>query len=226
MIFLCNDCQLIFQDRVPNCPACGGRVVRSEDSVEVLLQEGFTLAKRSRIQPPPLNPIGAQPSIDDEDILASLRRDYNQQHQRPGHSIPDQPKTQTPPVAPGNMPDQGDDFFAAFQPIRNPLDRIPTVQPASLPVSDIPYPLEENQHLRRDIRREQYRLASLNFLSGIRWRTVFRILLIAAVAAALWSLWRMRYVILNSIWNFILSILPLILVIWFLVYVTRSIFKR
>lgn len=230
MAFLCDNCQLIFPDRMTNCPICGGRVIQSTETEEELLQEGFEFARVPGVREKSFQNGPFRPSINDGDLLAALKRDYDQQHRHRTGGAPPQTGTSAPPsgsrTAATPPLERGDDFFAAFAPVRDPLNHIPFVEPAALSTFDVPDPLEENRRLTQEIRSTVYRLAVLNFLGRIRWGTVARILVAAALAGGLWALWRMRYVILNSIFNFLISLLPTILVIWFLARVIRSIFKR
>lgn len=228
MVILCDNCQLIFPDRIINCPTCGGRVIQSPETAEELLREGFEFARISGTREKLSQNRSFCPSINDGDLLAALKRDYDQQH-RAGN-IPNRAGTFTPPAdshkAPPSPQERGDDFFATFTPVHDPLSRIPSVAPVALPAFEVPDFLEENRRLAQEIRSARYQLAVSSFLSRIRWRTVFRVLIAVALVGGLWSLWRMRYVILNSIFSFLISLLPTVLVIWLLVYVIRSIFKK
>ena len=240
MAFRCDDCQYLYRKKRTSCPFCGGRVYNDSNSNESLLNAGFTWA-----------PGQPQPSTDRinhsqneqsqiEDPFESLRQDFFNEQQTATHSEPRSVPTVPPTpaskaTAPSTTESPNDDFFSGAGTPSAPANNIPTVNPLagqaqsfSVPNNN-PDPYErELQELERQRQREERRYRRrevLNFFANIRWRTVFRILLIIAIIFAGITIWNMRYVILNSILNFIVALLPIILIIWIIYYLIRSLFR-
>ena len=72
----------------------------------------------------------------------------------------------------------------------------------------------------------QYRRAAFwDRLSSLRWGTVFRVVVFVLVVLAAIGLWNMRYTILNSVLNLVIGILPVVLLIWGIWLLIRSIFR-
>lgn len=251
MAYVCYDCQMIFPSKRANCPFCGGRIYSDEKSDSVLQSEGFTL---SDIKTKPNNSTNNGLDdfhIDDFDILSSLRRSYDKEHRHADrtndnasttatvndishpvshdstHTMPEISRTSvegTPPT---------EDFFSQFQSSTTPATNIPTVgvpsessTPVLPPVNDgIDSELQSIERQQRRIRNNYRRLAIMNFFSNINWRTVFRIIIIVAVVLGLLTIWKMRYIILNSVLNFFIALIPLIIIIWIIVSIFKSLFK-
>lgn len=251
MTYVCYDCQIIFPSKRANCPFCGGRIYSDEKSDLTLQNEGFIL---SDIKTRPSNFTTNSSDnfyIDDSDILSSLRRSYDKEHRRVNctndnalakaasksithptsqgstHTMPETDRTSvevTPPT---------DDFFSQFQTSTTPAADIPTVGRASENRTIINPPVDDNlegelhsierQQIR--IRNNYRRLAIMNFFSNINWRVVFRIILVIAVTLGIWTIWKMRYVILESVLNFLIALLPLIIIIGVIIWFFKSMFK-
>ena len=119
------------------------------------------------------------------------------------------------------------DYFSQFSSTSNSGIDIPTVEPSpQIHPSDIPpqrasYEQKLEQQRRR-LDRQYRQRAALNFISNIRWSAVFRIMFVILLIIVAVTAWKMRYVIFNSIISFIVSILPIIIMIWLLWYIFRS----
>lgn len=245
MPFVCYDCQIIFSRRYANCPYCGGRVLPSDSSQESLIREGFSLAPiNSERNPSIQSQANNSNNSDNSDIFASLRESYQREHEQSSHqpqnrssnNPPSQeripPRAQPADVQPALNSHDNNDFFAHSQSQRT-IQSIPTISTSSArntaPVSrgcntnESRSALIERQQRRI---RNNYRRASLDSLfDRITWKTVLWIILILVIVACVVTVWKMRYVILNSIMNFAISLIPLILVVWIIVHLIKSIFK-
>lgn len=251
MAYVCYDCQIIFPSKRANCPFCGGRIYSDEKSDSVLQSEGFTI---SDIKTKPNNATNNATDdfrIDDSDILSSLRRSYDKEHRRADRtndntSSTATPNAITPPAPQGSthtMTETSrasveatpppDDFFSQFQASTITTTNIPTVGGPSENRTILSPPVDEGlgrelqsiEQQQRRIRNNYRRLAILNFFSSINWRVIFRIIFAIAVMFGLWTVWKMRYVLLNSIYNFFIALIPLIIIIWIIVLIFRSFFK-
>ena len=245
MPFVCYDCQIIFSRKYTNCPYCGGRVLSSDSSQDALIHEGFSLARlnseRNRSNQSQAN-ISNTP--DNSDIFASLRESYQREHEQSSQqpknrstnnppsqeSIP--PRAQEADVQPTLNSRDNNDFFARSKSQRT-IQSIPTISNSSVR-NTTPISRERNTNESRSalIERQQrrirnnYRRASLgNLFDRINWKTVLWIILILVIVACVVTVWKMRYVILNSIMNFAISLIPLVLVVWIIVHLIKSIFK-
>ncbi len=150
---------------------------------------------------------------------------------------PDVPVVESNASAASN-PDEND-FFAGFESAAADGGTIPTVEPDvvsgregsdSAPFRNT-YERELHE-LERERRREErrYRIRAAfnrftNRLADIRWRTVLRILLIIAIIIAAIGVWNMRYVIFNSIVSFLCSLIPIVIIVWILWRLVRSMFR-
>ena len=251
MAYVCYDCQMIFPSKRANCPFCGGRIYSDEKSDSVLQSEGFTLSDIKTKTNNSNNNASDDFHIDDSDILSSLRRSYDREHRRADRTNDNASTTATPsgighPVSQSSthtMPESSrasveatlptDDFFSQFQATTAPATSIPTVGVPSEnsthlvpPVDDgIESELQSIERQQRRIRNNYRRLAIMNFFSNINWRIIFRIIIIVAVILGLLTIWKMRYIILNSVLNFFIALIPLIIIIWVIVWIFKSLFK-
>ena len=98
-------------------------------------------------------------------------------------------------------------------PQQQPAQRQPTHQPD-------PYEAE-----LRELERQYRRTALWNRLSSLRWGTVFRVVVFLLVVITAIGLWKMRYAILNSVLNLAIGILPVVLLVWGIWMLIRSIFR-
>lgn len=251
MAYVCYDCQKIFPSKRANCPFCGGRIYSDEKSDLVLQSEGFTL---SNLQTKPNNSTYNASNdfhIDDSDILSSLRRSYDKEH-RCADRTNDNPSTTVVSniiAQPDSLDSinsmlensktsveatpRADDFFSQFQVSPAPATSIPTIEVPSenstsfVPLADdgIENELKSIEHQQRRIRNNYRQLAIINFLSNINWIIVFRIIVIIALVLGLLTIWKIRYVILDSVLNFFISLIPLIIIIWAIILIFKSLFK-
>lgn len=184
-----------------------------------LLAAGYTMA-----------PQGRQQTIPDDPFEAMLRA-YQEEQTQP---IP------TPPAAEPSQPEQpqdGVDFFSHFQG-GSPAADIPTVEstrrsqpqqepPRRQPTQPDPYEAElrEIERQQRRLERQYRRAAFWDRLSSFRWGSVFRVVVFVLVVLAAIGLWNMRYTILNSVLDLVIGILPVVLLIWGIWLLIRSIFR-
>lgn len=250
MAYVCYDCQMIFPAKRSNCPFCGGRIYLDEKSDSALQNEGFTLSDIKARQKKSISNSSDDFHIDDSDILLSLRQSYDKEHRRDNRtnnvSTETSPNWINPPTSQGSthtMPETSrtsvevtsstDDFFSQFQTSTTPTTNIPTIGSHSEnstsptpPVDDgLESELQSIERQQRRIRNNYRRLAIMNFLSNINWRTVFRIIVIAAISLGLLTIWKIRYVILDSLLNFFTALIPLIIIVWIIISIFKSFFK-
>lgn len=219
MAIRCDDCRYLFSKKRVSCPFCGGQTIRDDRPDADLLAAGYTMA-----------PQGRQQTIPDDPFEAMLRA-YQEEQTQP---IP------TPPAAEPSQPEQpqdGVDFFSHFQG-GSPAADIPTVEstrrsqpqqepPRRQPTQPDPYEAElrEIERQQRRLERQYRRAAFWDRLSSFRWGSVFRVVVFVLVILAAIGLWNMRYTILNSVLDLVIGILPVVLLIWGIWLLIRSIFR-
>lgn len=219
MAIRCDDCRYLFPKKRVSCPFCGGQTIRDDRPDADLLAAGYTMA-----------PQGRQQTIPDDPFEAMLRA-YQEEQTQP---IP------TPPAAEPSQPEQpqdGVDFFSHFQG-GSPAADIPTVEstrrsqpqqepPRRQPTQPDPYEAElrEIERQQRRLERQYRRAAFWDRLSSFRWGSVFRVVVFVLVVLAAIGLWNMRYTILNSVLDLVIGILPVVLLIWGIWLLIRSIFR-
>ena len=219
MAIRCDDCRYLFSKKRVSCPFCGGQTIRDDRPDADLLAAGYTMA-----------PQGRQQTIPDDPFEAMLRA-YQEEQTQP---IP------TPPAAEPSQPEQpqdGVDFFSHFQG-SSPAADIPTVEsthrsqpqqepPRRQPTQPDPYEAElrEIERQQRRLERQYRRAAFWDRLSSFRWGSVFRVVVFVLVVLAAIGLWNMRYTILNSVLDLVIGILPVVLLIWGIWLLIRSIFR-
>ena len=219
MSIRCDDCRYLFSKKRVSCPFCGGQTIRDDRPDADLLAAGYTMA-----------PQGRQQTIPDDPFEAMLRA-YQEEQTQP---IP------TPPAAEPSQPEQpqdGVDFFSHVQG-GSPAAEIPTVEstylsqpqqepPRRQPPQPDPYEAElrEIERQQRRLERQYRRAAFWDRLSSFRWGSVFRVVVFVLVVLAAIGLWNMRYTILNSVLDLVIGILPVVLLIWGIWLLIRSIFR-
>ena len=85
--------------------------------------------------------------------------------------------------------------------------------------------VRELERQQRRLERQYRRTALWNRLSSLRWGTVFRVVVFLLVVVTAIGLWKMRYAILNSVLNLAIGILPVVLLVWGIWMLIRSIFR-
>lgn len=236
MAFICDDCQYIFSKKRSSCPFCGGRVYNNNHTESTLLNEGYSWA-------PGQKPKEANKNVEvPHDHFEDLRQSFFEQQES------ETSQTSVPEVAPRVSPSKteaknpprestnttpGSDFFSQFGGHSSHTDDIPTVVPqvsqtqAQSTQQPDPYEqeLQELERQRQRAERQYRRRAAINSILNIRWRAIFRIIIIVVLIIAAISIWNMRYVIFSSIINFLISLLPIIFIVWGLWYLIRSLFR-
>lgn len=236
MAFVCDDCQYIFSKKRSSCPFCGSRVYNNSNTESSLLNDGYSWA-------PGHKPKETNKKVETtHDHFEDLRQSFFEQQES------DTSQTSAPEVAPrvsspknktNNLPRESinstpeSDFFSQFGDPSSHADNIPIVVPhvqqaqTRLPQQQEPYEqeLQEIERQRQQAERQYRRRAVINSILNIRWRAIFRIILIVILVIAAISIWNMRYVIFSSIINFLMGLLPIILIILGLWYIIRSLFR-
>lgn len=222
MAIRCDDCRYLFSKKRVSCPFCGGQTIRDDRPDADLLAAGYTMAPQGRQRTAPTDPFEA------------MLRAY-QEEQQQTQPIPTPPSAAEPSEP--EQPQGGVDFFSQFQ-SGAPAADIPTVEstrraqpqpePARRqPTQPDPYETElrEIERQQRRLERQYRRAAFWDRLSSLRWGTVFRVVVFVLVVIAAIGLWNMRYTILNSVLNLVIGILPVVLLIWGIWLLIRSIFR-
>lgn len=230
MAYICDDCKYIFPNKRSSCPFCGGRVYNSALLEKNLLNDGYLQAPVKATKENHQNHVKPENPYDD------LRQAFFNAH------VTDSSKNKIPEVASETSESltqkdkttpSGTDFFSQFSGTSNSEGDIPTVevptqtQQSEVPSQNDPYEqeLQELERQRRRLDRQYRRRSALNFISNIRWRAVFRILFVILLIIIAVTIWQMRYVIFKSIISFIVSLLPIIIIVWILWYIFRSFFR-
>lgn len=78
---------------------------------------------------------------------------------------------------------------------------------------------------QRRLQREYNRLALTNALISIPWRVVLRVIGAIAVFVFLFTLWHMRFAILEAVLNFLLALVPVMLIAAIFWYMIKAFFK-
>ena len=78
---------------------------------------------------------------------------------------------------------------------------------------------------QRRLQREYNRLALTNALISIPWRVVLRAIGAIAVFVFLLTLWHMRFAILEAVLNFLLALVPVMLIAAIFWYMIKAFFK-
>ena len=253
MAFLCDSCKLLFPDKITNCPFCGGKIYSENISEESLLQDGYSqvnFKERSNVR----HESASSFSIDDSEIIESLRNSYiNEHNQAVSQDFSQQQSQQNTPTSSNSRTDnQSRDqnnqnksnnssvnnggFFAQVQSSAT-TEEIPTITGTSMnSVTNSTSSFNNSDYLRQEqermseeekiIQRELRRQSFLNFVSNINWRTLFRVILFICIVVFAIVIWKMRYVILQSILSFLYSLIPIIIIIAIIVYIIREMFRR
>lgn len=203
MAFRCDNCKYIFSAKRTSCPFCGSRVYNDSSTNEELTILGFSFAPDPKSNPNSAN------QQDTNDPFKDLRIAFETEHgttQNTYASIPavigNKPTQTTPLIQKQKEPN----FFSQFETPTSSTNDIPTVTPNTLSAASALSSKSYEQELR-DLERQQrrterqYRLRStLNFLSTIRWFTIFRILsivlaIIIVIAAVIFIIANMEAII-------------------------------
>lgn len=231
MAYICDDCQYIFSKKRTSCPFCGGRVYNNKCSESTLLSDGYSWAPGQKTKE-------LDTSLETHgDHFEDLRQSFFEQHGSEDHlrSIPEVapqvsvPNNQSETTA-NTAPEK--DYFSQFDNFTFRADDIPMVDPHASQTQTVPpqrpdpyeHELQELERQRQQAERQYRRRAIFNSILNIRWRVIFRILFILILIIATIFIWNMRYIIFSSIINFLISLFPIILIIWVLWYFIRSLF--
>ncbi len=249
MSYRCNNCLYIYPSKRSNCPFCGGRIFENNISDEELIRDGFTQA------PSPTSINEEIPAINEitNDFHASnnrnhyeeLQASYNSEHLANNsnkhtlnrNEIPSNNQSSFSKASGSSSPSSEGGYFAQFtsdsyhSPEVETTPTPPTISPATSSTAptyrDEAYE-QEMQRLetqQRRLQRDYHRLAVRNFISNIRWRTVFRIIGVLGIIILAIVIWSMRYTIIESITNFLISLIPIVIIIAILWYLIKGLFK-
>ena len=237
MAFVCNECKIIHFRKLSNCPGCGGPISEEQISDESLLKRGFLYHKNhpSSSGNATTGNINKAPvfNIDSHDALERLRQDFinGSNRSEPESETVQQPvKNDTSSVS---STTSENDFFAnvsapEFQINANnhtssSVNVTPNFEkPVSQQNTPANRPFSSGQTPSFQQRIKTYRPTTP---VRIPWRIILYAFLMVVVIVAVIAIWNARYAIINGILDFILSILPAVLVIGGIVYLIRRIFR-
>lgn len=249
MSYRCNNCLYIFPSKFSNCPFCGSRIFENEVSDIELISDGFVHAPipvSSNENTVATNDIIGNHTSKTSNIFEELQASYNSEHisdssqENPSNNnkIPSEAHNSSPKANSSISSSTEGGYFAQFTSDSSPsVTEVETssTPPIVSPSSSNPAPTYHDEAYEREmqrleaqqrrIQRDYNRLAVSNFFRNIRWRNVFRILFILGIIILAIVIWSMRYIIIESITNFLISLIPIIIIIAILWYLIKSFFK-
>lgn len=250
MSYRCNNCLYIFQNKLSNCPFCGSRIFENEVSDLELITDGFVHApipasydKNVNITNSIVDNHTDKTSNIFEELQASYNREYIsdnlQENASNSNKMPSKDYNSSLKANSSISSSTEGGFFAQFSADSEPSApevEISSIPPTISPTSSNPtstYHDEDTTYDRemqrleaqqRRLQRDYTRLAISNFFRNIRWRNVFRFITIVGTVVIAIVIWNMRYIIIESITNFLISLIPIIIIaiLWYLI---KSFFK-
>ena len=252
MAYLCTNCHLIFTDSRTCCPTCGKPATFNNTMIDNLHLEGYQLANQVKSNPSSILE-ETRVTIDDNDIIASLRKEHQEEHGKPptthgqmrGNIPPSQDRNNTENITgtasqesiinqKADSSSETTGYFRQFQ-SGGVNNDIPTVSPPPANGTSYTEDSSASDALLDDIERESRRIRRRYHLEEA-WRTfrnlpwgtivriVFLILIALFVVVSAMTAWSKRFVILFALKKFLVSLLSIIILIWFFVYLIRILF--
>lgn len=239
MTYRCPACKLLFANMPVQCPQCRGPVVIDIEDAQHFLSRGYSnhgaaahtkqAQQQKKMQPSGESTKSTQkaavpdPVIQDEDLLEALRTSYNRQHRTaPETGGPVPPAPRQPSASSAEQARTSDVAReAAGQEAPSAYTR-----PAAHSNRD-PFAVTEEPQVERHTEPHHRRgngtgwFAFRNAMAGIRWGTVFRILLIGGVIALCITAWTQR----QQILDFFMSLVPGALIIGAIIWLLRKMVK-
>lgn len=244
MTYRCPVCKLLFANMPVQCPQCRGPVVIDVEDAQHFLSRGYNhhgtavpaaqTQQQKKGQPAAGSPktvrqaAAPEPTIRDEDLLESLRTSYRQQHRTaPETGGPVPPAPGQPSAAPAGQTQTAGTAQAVPAAQENSAAH---ARPAAHENRD-PFAFTEEPRVERHT--EPYRrrrngagwFAFRNAMAGIRWGTVFRVLLIGGVIALCVAAWVQRQQILDAVLDFVMSLMPCVLIVGAIIWLLRKMIK-
>lgn len=225
MAYICDDCKYVFPSRRSSCPFCGGRVYNNTLPEQSLFNNGYSLA------PCKMTKAKKQSDVTKENPYDDLRRAFfsTQTLSFSGNINPEEPPQKSEGITADDKDEpSGVDFFSQFSKKTNGGIDIPTVEPQRVHQSEAQLQnvlyeqeLQELKRRQRRFDRQYRRRAVLGFIANIKWQAVFRVLFVVFLIVIAIAIWQLRYVIFNSIISFLITLLPIVLIVWILWYFFR-----
>lgn len=251
MAYVCYDCKIIFSSKKVNCPFCGGKIYLDEKSDLILANEGFNLFDIEKRKRNTTTNLSDDFHIDDSDTLLMLRQAYDKEHRciehtNDGTSMNDVAKNNHHQTSQGanntvlqtdsssiEVNQTTEDFFSNLHSSTTSTTNIPTVGNtfensasfSSLVGNNIDSELQSIERQRKRIKNMQRRNTIMNFFSNIDWGIIFRIIFVLILIILILTIWSLRYVILDSILNFLIALIPPLLFILIIISIIKSFFK-
>ena len=244
MTYRCPACKLLFANMPVQCPQCRGPVVIDVEDAQNFVSRGYNrhgaaahteqAQQQKKVQPSVESTKSTQkaavpdPVIQDEDLLEALRTSYRQQHrtaQETGGPVPPAPGRS--PSSAARQTQASGAVQAAPTARENPVAR--TSHRAS--ENRDPFAVAEEPRVERHTASHRRRgngtgwFAFRNAMAGIRWGTVFRVLLIGGVIALCIAAWVQRQQILDAAMDFVMSLVPCALIIAAIIWLLRKMVK-
>lgn len=238
MAFFCKECKIIYLKKLSNCPGCGGPITEEQLSDESLLNQGFLYHKNhpsSSTSSATSDGINKAPvfSIDSQDALEQLRQDFINSNSRSEHNT----ETVQQPVQNNNASvpsgNSDNDFFSNVSALEFQINtNNHTPPPVNATQKDKKTTSHQNTAANRPFSGDQdsspqQRIKTYRPTTPIHipWRIILYVFLAIVAIIAVVAIWNARYAIINGIFNFILSLLPLALIVGGIVYLIRRIFR-
>ncbi len=223
MSIRCDDCRYLFSKKRSGCPFCGGPTIQDDRPDADLLSAGYTVAPRPT-ENHPCRPLrGHAPRLPGGAAADPAHPPYRLLRQsRPNRNSPKVGWISSPSSRAAPLRWTSPRWTPPI--VLSPAAACPQRQPTHQPD---PYEAElrELERQQRRLERQYRRTALWNRLSSLRWGTVFRVVVFLLVVVTAIGLWKMRYAILNSVLNLAIGILPVVLLVWGIWMLIRSIFR-
>lgn len=189
------------------------------------LRNGYARAQQQNAQPEKTGG-GSSEAGNEGDSDPFFRRSGTTQRAPAEERVPPQPDSRQREGA----EDAGDDRFFrrrsaganASQEVHRPADQAPPQSVDRIPPEPVP----------RERRRPRLHVDFLgvwygfwNFLSLIPWRAVFTLVVIGLIVGVVMTIWNMRYAIVSAVLNFVIELIPIVLILGGIVYLIRALFR-
>ena len=247
MAIRCDDCKYIFYKKFTICPHCGGPIDVDTADEEQLLSSGY------RVAPGQKKPAGSSAEAEDpNNVISQLQKDFLQAQKNkpaggtavvnpapviisnPVNNPAPVPPVSPPPASPAPKAPTGTDFFATLGGNQENMNNVFVVERPNNNNTQTAggNDIEEYNNTLRNIERQQRQANRrarwddfMYSLRSIPMGTILRFLLVIGLIFLLIGLWNARFVIINSIFDFFMSLLPTVIIIWLLWTIITSFFR-
>lgn len=226
MAHFCNYCEYLFDRPHKNCPVCGSSISSDSRPNSVLQAQGYRPAPGVQL------PADAQ-----DDFYSALDKAFRAQHTdetgktRTAPVSGPQPQTGLPPTPTiPSLEEKG--FFGQYEqsPTRTHIpEQVAPGPSARTEQDDMDRALDEYaRQVRATARpvRPARRLRGSSRPLAFNWSLFWRVMMVIGVMLFLVYVWSQRFVIAHAILNLFIALIPSILIIWVIIWLIRSLFRR